>query len=177
MCLLPKNKSVLVQSLRTRLENRQNSLFKLEMPIGHAIRRAISRLERAHRIAKPAAVVAYFKLLLNGWPTAKRMASLKDNTNSKLCLFCGCGVDCIEHFAFCSFVKHVFVSLHAPLSRHWPICSFYLLDDACTCDSTLRIRIKGHGLLFHMHAALRHHPVSAAPLNPYDLLTAALHLR
>ena len=173
----PLNKSQLLHSIRTRLSNRQSSLFKFEIPIGHAIHRITNRIQLAHNKVKPATFIVFIKLLLNAWPTARRMSTFVGNTNSKTCVFCQRAEDSIEHFVYCPFVRRLFSRMRVPLCDHSPVISFFALTDSCLHPPHLFLHLRALALLFHIHATLRHHPPTSPPLHPDELLNAAIQLR
>ena len=95
------SRATLINKLRSRLAR-----WHLPVPLGHVTQRALRRLLHLKGKVKPAAFVAYFKLLLNGWNTGRRFRGT--SASYAKCAFCKSGADSIEHFAYCPVVRATF---------------------------------------------------------------------
>ena len=85
-----------MQHLRRRLDR-----WRMSTLPGHRVRRALNMLKTIGEGLPPRVWAAYFRLICNGWITARRFQG------SGKCLFgCGNGHDSIEHFAHCPVVSH-----------------------------------------------------------------------
>ena len=136
--------------MRKRIDRWNTSL-----PKAHAHERAMRRLRALQGRVKPASFVAYFKALMNAWPTARRMRKLANNNNVDCCPFCEKGKDSIEHFARCKYCINIF--------RKHGVCgdsitSFLALDDAAKDVKCLTIKVRIIAAIFKVKCVVAVHP-------------------
>ena len=163
-----KRRRKLIYQIRGRLER-----FRLGIPLGHAVARAVNRLKSLSGKVKPSAHGVYIKTLLNGWPTSRRMRHTRSDIRHDCiaCPFCNQGEDSIEHFAHCPWCRNVFMKFKVSCSS---VLDFLCLDTACLEVSYLSAKVKVLALLFTIRSVIVHHPKSASPLCPDFLLRTAI---
>ena len=119
-------------------------------------------------------LVVYFRTLLNGWVTSRRMRTLNGVALHNLppCPMCNTGQDGLEHFAYCKWTIHAFKKLNVPINN---MAQFLMLDHACTSSSTLRLRAKALSAVYSLYCTMSHlDSDSRLIISPEQLLNVAL---
>ena len=156
----PHKKAKLIDNLRKRLAR-----FKLEkfglLP-NHSSNRAYNRLVTLKGLVKPAVLVVYFRTLLNGWCTSRRMRTLNGVARHNLphCPLCGTGEDCIEHIANCKWTHFTFNKLKVPIKN---VSQFLALDHAASYSNVLTLRVRALSLVYAVYNTMSHLPSDAPP--------------
>ena len=158
--------TVVLDKFRIRLERWK----MVDIQPGHRVPRARRRLLHLKKHAQPAVVSAYFKTLLNGWPTQRRMAHLANANTPTKCVFCNQRTDCIEHFPFCDPIRSLY-------NRHGIRCNdlsqFLGLDMRSFPQHTVMIA-KLQRILFRARQQFVHALQSSSPLpNAASLIRSA----
>ena len=86
-----------------------------------------------------------------------------------------CGLplaDSLEHIAGCKVTLFAFDSIGAPIRN---ITEFLALDHSCTTDKVLALRAKALSIVYTVYNTLSHHPLTAPPLCPFNLIRAVSH--
>ena len=96
--------------------------WQFSIPSGIATARMLKVIELLKERAKPAVRASFFRALWNGWPTSRRMRTMKNAAPAIHCVF-GCSEeDSLEHYSLCSVVWK-FLSTPAPegmgIPREW----------------------------------------------------------
>ena len=94
--------------LRTRTKRWHFERYGI--PPGHATERILRRMQFLGNNGQisPACKAVFFKTILNGWTTTRRMRSIDGNLQRAPCLFCKTGEDAIEHLPQCPVVREFF---------------------------------------------------------------------
>ena len=141
--------------------------WNFDIPKGHAFRRILARLKFLKGRVMPTVIVAYFKLVLNSWNTARRFRSCSTSNGPKQCVFCRNGQDSIEHFASCSRLHALFVS-HG--CRAGGLLNFFAIDQGSFPDKFI-IKAKLIAAIYHAHCSLAS---ARTPIHAERLLTTAV---
>ena len=168
---LPSKRGSLIESLRKRLSRIVHRLHPL--PIRHAADRAYNRLNRLHKLVKPAVQVVYFRTLLNGWVTSRRMRTCNAMSLFNLPPCPMCGLECadsLEHVAGCKVTLYAFQCMRAPIRN---MTEFLALDHSATADKVLARRARALSIVYTVYNTLSHHCNSSPPMSPYLLIRAA----
>ncbi len=168
----PARKVHFTEMLRKRL-TRFNRNGRLGVPIGRLVTRALKRLEDLSSRVQPSILSSYFKVLVNAWPTARRMRSLQGAKRAPRCLLCGDGNDSIEHLAHCTFCAIVFSKFNVHCSS---LLEFLALDSSTLVPFVLVARTKAVHVIFQIRSIISHSPVQSAP-SPGAILSALLSRR
>jgi len=163
----PNKKSLLLDGIRLRLNRIIHRLSPLTL--GHAVNRAFNRLTMLKGQVKPALLVVYFRTLLNGWTTTRRMRSAEGIAKHNIppCPLCGTAEDSLEHLAYCHWAHVIFKRFNVP------ICStvqFLSLDHAATSTNVLALRAQALAALYLIYNTVTHHPPSAPPIIVDELI-------
>ena len=163
----PSRKAKLVQNLRTKLAR-----FQLKIHIGHSVFRATRRMDALKNQVRPSILVVYFRTLMNGWPTSRRMRTIENTKLHNLppCPLCGKGEDSLEHVSRCEVSCTIFNKFGAPINC---IEHFFCLDSAALELRILLRRVKALAATYAIYNAFTHHPSSAPPLDINELIRAA----
>ena len=153
----PARKVHFTEMLRKRL-TRFNRNGRLGVPIGRLVTRALKRLEDLSSWVQPSILSSYFKVLVNAWPTARRMRSLQGAKRAPRCLLCGDGNDSIEHLAHCTFCAIVFSKFNVHCSS---LLEFLALDSSTLVPFVLVARTKAVHVIFLIRSIISHSPVGA----------------
>jgi len=131
-----------------RWELEQNPRVSLEL--------ALHNLQIIGKTCRAAVQAAYFRTLLNGWVTARRMRSLKGGESGfGQCVFgCGHGCDSIEHYVHCRITVAFFRRVGLPYAQ--PSMSAFLLIRRRTTRERIRIHASCLYALYLTHCILRH---------------------
>ena len=143
------------------------------MHLRHATNRAYNRLSRLHKLVKPAIQVVYFRTILNGWVTSRRMRTCNNISifNLPSCPMCGTpNADSLEHIIACKVTHHAFRCMGVPIGN---AIEFFALDHSCTTDKVLALRARALSIVYTVYNTLSHHSSAASPLCPYALIRAA----
>ena len=142
------------------------------MHINHATNRAFSRLTALKGHVMPAVLVVYFRTLLNGWTTNRRMRTANNIAKHNLppCPLCGTAEDSLEHLAYCRWTCLIFKRFHVPISN---TVEFLALDHACTAVRVLTLMVRALAVVYMVYNTVTHHPSSSPPLNLPDLINVA----
>jgi hypothetical protein len=117
---------------------------------------ALNNLEVIGKTCRAAVLAAYYRTLLNGWVTARRMRSASaSHSDYGQCVFgCGCGQDSIEHYAHCritvAFLRRTGVLYPRPSTS-----AFLLINRKATREH-IRIHASCLYSLYLTHCILRH---------------------
>ena len=170
---LSSKQGTLVECIRNRL---MRIIYRLRpLHLRHAADRAYNRLSRLHKLVKPAVQVVYFRTLLNGWVTGRRMRTCNKISifNLPSCPMCGTPLaDSLEHIAGCKVTLFAFDSMGVPIRN---VIEFLALDHSCTTDKVLALRAKALSIVYTVYNTLSHHPLTAPPLCPFNLIRAVSH--
>ena len=163
----PSRKAKLVQNLRTKLAR-----FQLKIHIGHSVFRATRRMDALKNQVRPSILVVYFRTLMNGWPTSRRMRTIENTKLHNLppCPLCGKGEDSLEHISRCEVSCTIFNKFGAPINC---IEHFFCLDSAALELRILLRRVKALAATYAIYNAFTHHPSSSPPLDINELIRAA----
>ena len=157
----PNKKSLLLDGLRARLERIIHRLRPLHL--GHAVTHAFNRLTMLRGCVKPAVFVVYFRTLLNGWTTSRRMRTANGIAKHNLppCPFCGTGEDSLEHIALCQWTHTIFRKFNAPICN---TTQFLALDHDSTAADVLTRRVQALAATYLIYNTITHHPPNSPPL-------------
>ena len=167
---LSSKRGALIECMRNRL---QRIIYRLRpLHLRHAADRAYNRLSRLHKLVKPAVQVGYFRTILNGWVTGRRMRTCNNISifNLPSCPMCGTPhADSLEHIIACPVTLFAFRCMGAPISN---AIEFLALDHRCTTDKVLALRARALSIVYTVYNTLSHHAAAAPPLCPYALIRA-----
>ena len=165
----PLRKAKLDEKIRKGIDR-----FKFGIPLGILTRRAIIRLEVLRNKVKPAVLVVYFRTILNGWVTSRRMRSLHGQQTWDLprCVFCKLPSTCdsLEHMMYCGEVRKVFARFRSPIT--YPLM-FFALDHGANELQVLIPGVKALATVYSMYNTIKHHPPTLPALSLTSLLNAA----
>ena len=76
--------------------------WKLRDPPGHMARRIYARLDTLRTLCRPCVVSGFLRTLWNGWPTSRRMRTMRGAPATSSCAFgCKDREDSVEHYLLC----------------------------------------------------------------------------
>jgi hypothetical protein len=130
--------------------------WELELNPRISLELALYNLQVIAKTCRAAVQAAYFRTLLNGWVTARRMRSLKGcSSGYGQCVFgCGHGTDCIEHYAHCRITVAFFRRAGLPYLR--PSTAAFLSINRRASREQVRIHVSCLYALYLTHCILRH---------------------
>ena len=120
----------------------------------------------------PAVLVVYFRTLLNGWTTNRRMRTANNIAKHNLphCPLCGIAQDSLEHTAYCYWTDIIFKRFDVPITC---TTEFLCLDHACTVVGVLTQRVRALAVVYLVYNTVTHHSSSSPPLSIPELLNVA----
>jgi hypothetical protein len=138
-------------AIRKRLER-----WQLERNPRVSLEIALHNLQTIGKTCRAAVQAAYFRTLLNGWVTARRMRSVKGcQSGFGQCVFgCGQGRDSIEHYVHCRITVAFFRRVGLPYAQ--PSMSAFLLIRRKATRERIRIHASCLYALYLTHCILRH---------------------
>jgi hypothetical protein len=130
--------------------------WELELNPRVSLELALRNLHVIGKTCRAAVLAAYFRTLLNGWVTARRMRSASGSKSEYgQCVFgCGHGRDSIEHYAHCRITVAFFRRAGLPYPR--PSTSSFLLINRRAARERVRIHASCLYALYLTHCILRH---------------------
>jgi hypothetical protein len=144
-------KAAAVNILRHRLMR-----WNLDLNPRASVELASNNLQVVGKTCRAAVLAAYFRTLLNGWVTARRMRSASGSKSEYgRCVFgCGHGSDSIEHYAYCRIVTNFYRKSGIAYS-HPSVASFLMVSRRVARD---KITLQAACLyaVYLTHNILRH---------------------
>jgi hypothetical protein len=130
--------------------------WELELNPRVSLELALSNLQIIGKMCRAAVLAAYFRTLLNGWVTARRMRTASGSKSEYgQCVFgCGHGCDSIEHYAHCRITVAFLRRAGLPYPR--PSTSSFLLINRRAARERVRIHASCLYALYLTHCILRH---------------------
>jgi hypothetical protein len=138
-------------AVRKRLDR-----WELELNPRVSLELSLHNLQVIGKTCRAAVQAAYFRTLLNGWVTARRMRSMKGcEPGYGKCVFgCGHGCDSIEHYAYCRITVAFFHRSGLPYIR--PSISAFLLLHRKATREHIRLHASCLYALYLTHCIMRH---------------------
>ena len=164
---LSQQEVLLLDGIRLRLNRIIHRLSPLTL--GHAVNHAFNRLTMLKGQVKPAVLVVYFRTLLNGWTTTRRMRSAEGIAKHNIppCPLCGTAEDSLEHLAYCHWTHIIFKRFNVPICN---TMQFLSLDHLATSVNVLALRAQALAALYLIYNTLTHHPPDAPSIIINELI-------